>query len=151
MQTMALNPHRRPQSALRSQRSQYFRAIRMGPKIEVCKRRTKNIFLLFAKQFFSRSLQNGKVECVQMRSFKSLDAVLRHCTSPRVTKVWYFSVEFLEIVLEKLNACNVRLHSLDVYPYAHYVGMSRVYEHLPHLKTVAMRSHGNDYFFTGLE
>lgn len=51
---------------------------------------------------------------------------------------------------EQLSRCRVRLQALDIYPYEHCVGLALVRQYLPELRTLGMRPHAPDYFFSGL-
>ncbi|KAI6209245.1 F-box domain-containing protein [Aphelenchoides besseyi] len=100
----------------------------------------------------SKNIQTaGKVECLQLYEFDFLDTIFEHCNSPGVViKVWYLSLEFLERVLQKITEKNLRITTMDLFPYSHYLGTSLVYEYLPNLKTLTTRPHSSDHFFTGI-
>ncbi|CAD5230087.1 unnamed protein product [Bursaphelenchus okinawaensis] len=92
----------------------------------------------------------GKVEFVQLNDTEDLRSIFLHCDTPYAVKIWYSRLDFLESVLEKLSECNVKLKSLDIYPYQEYVGLSLVHEYLPDLKSIGMRPHSQGHFFKGM-
>ncbi|KAI6191871.1 F-box domain-containing protein [Aphelenchoides bicaudatus] len=123
---------------------------------KVCSLKDVSVFNIFEKTIWDKKLsQNiqhgGKVECIHLNNFGGLDRIFVHCVSPRVVKIWYQQLDFLEKILEKISTCNLKLHSLDAYPYSYSVGGSLIYEFLPNLKHIALRPHSSDYFFTGLD
>uniref|UniRef100_A0A915CNI5 Uncharacterized protein n=1 Tax=Ditylenchus dipsaci TaxID=166011 RepID=A0A915CNI5_9BILA len=93
---------------------------------------------------------SSKVESVKINDYMQFEKLLLHCSVSSSVKIWYNSMEFVKCILERLRQANVKMRSLDVYPYSDQVGMSYFKEFMPNITGMTMRPHAKDFFFSGL-
>ncbi|KAI1724444.1 F-box domain protein [Ditylenchus destructor] len=109
-----------------------------------------NIFEKEVVDKMHTNIHSGRVQCVKLQNSDQLSKFLVHCSVCSSVKLWFESTNFVKYALEQLKNCNVRMRTVDIYPYADGVGIEHFEENLPNVTGITMRPHASKFFFSGI-
>ncbi|KAI1716318.1 F-box domain protein [Ditylenchus destructor] len=109
-----------------------------------------NIFERAALDKIQTNIHGGRVQCVKLLNPDQLSNFLVHCSVISSVKLWFESTKFVKYALEQLKNCNVRMRTVDIYPYSDDVGIEHLEEYIPNVTGITMRPHASKFFFSGI-